>query len=966
MPQVERGEASKTTSAARRVNVALLGRLDVTVAGRPLLVDTRKALAILAVLATAGPQRREHLTAMLWPTSDPGHAAGAFRRTLSVLNAALGEGVLLADRRDVRLVAGTTEVDVARVAELVASTSTHGHPAAAVCVECREPLEVAAALHRGPFLDGFTVRGAPGFDDWQLEWGERLQREFCQILDRLTRSGMAAGALDAAVNHAQMWLATDPLNEDVHARLMFLHARRGERSQAIQRYRDCVAVLDRELGVRPLERTTQLYRALLEGKLDRPDGATVSAMPTMESEPAPPARPSRMDSQPLVGRDPELDRAEEQIRQGMVLGVRGETGIGKTRFIEELEARLHRRDASILVGRCHPDDRGLSFAPVVDLIRTGMTLPGARDRLTDLNGVWIAEAARLVPELGEPPAGPSRSDRSSAQMRLLDAIGHVLSTVLADRPTRVILLEDLHHADEATLELIAHLANRLSQYRLALILTCRDDEAGPLQLAQRLAGSGEDRSVVQLGRLTEEAVTTYVHAMLGDRDDLSALTARVWQEADGLPLAVVEYTRWLAEGEPGPDADWPIPSGVRELVRGRLDALSDAARQVATAIAVAGRDVHEDLVRRVAGRTVEETAAGLEELVERGLLRSSDAGFDFAQDRIRTIVYEDTNAVRRRLLHARVAKAMAGRSRPGAHPAAIIAEHARLGGRIEDAAVWSVRAGDEACAVFANTEARRHYQLALSLEPPDPASVHARLARLEVLDGNYAAALASYETAAAHAASPLSFAAIEHELGALHLRRRSWETARAHLETALAAVEDQDSTLAARITADLGLLELAAGNPELAAPHAEAALRLAETAGDHAAMAQARNVAGLLARRRGHITEAQRHLEHAAALAATVEDPTAYIAALNNLALTTTDAGDTDRAVQLLTTALQRCDQQGDRHRRAALLNNLADTHHRAGDPDRSRELMKLAVAQFAEIGEAPHQDPEIWQLTEW
>jgi predicted ATPase/DNA-binding SARP family transcriptional activator len=966
VPQVERDMAPTMTSTARRVDVALLGRLDVTVAGRPLLVDTRKALAILAVLATEGAQRREHLTAMLWPTSDPRHAAGAFRRTLSVLNAALDDDVLLADRRDVRLVVSSADIDVARVAELVASTSTHGHPAAAICAECREPLESAAALHRGPFLDGFTVRGAPGFDDWQLEWGERLQREFCQVLDRLTRCDIAAGALDAAVAHTQVWLATDPLNEDAHARLMLLHARRGERSQAIQRYRDCVAVLDLELGVRPLERTTKLYRALLEGKLDRHDGATMPAMATSASEPVPPARPSRMDKQPLVGRDPELKHADEQTRHGMVLVVEGETGIGKTRFVEELEARLHRRDASILVGRCHPDDRSLSFAPVVELIRTGMTLSGALDRLANITGVWIAEAARLVPELGDPPAAPSRSDQSSAQLRLLDAVAHVLSAVLADRPTRVILLEDLHHADEATLELVAHLAHRLAQHRLALILTCRDHELGPLPLAQRLAGSGEERTVLRLGRLSEAAVAAYVRAILGDRDDLSALTARVWQEADGLPLAVVEYTRWLAEREPCPDTDWPIPSGVRELVRGRLAALSDAARQVATAIAVAGRDVHEDLVRRVAGRTVEETAEGLEELVEGGLLRSSDAGFDFAHDRIRTIVYEDTNAVRRRLLHARVAEAMAGRFRPGAHPAAIIAEHARLGGRVEDAAVWSVRAGDEARSVFANDEARQHYQQALALEPPDPASVHARLARLEVLDGNYVAALASYETAAAHAVSPLTFAAIEHELGALHLRRRGWATARAHLETALAAVDGQDGSLAARITADLGLLELTAGNPELAAPHTEAALRLAETARDHAAMAQARNVAGLLARRRGHITEAQRHLEHAAALAATVEDPSAYIAALNNLALTTSDAGDNDRAVQLLTTALRRCDQQGDRHRRAALLNNLADTHHRAGDPDRSRELLRLAVAQFAEVGEAPHQDPEIWQLTEW
>lgn len=954
-------------ASSPRVAVRLLGPPVIEVDGRPLRVDTRKAVALLAILAVeGGPQRRDRLASLLWPDSDPPRAAGAFRRTLSVLNSALGDGVLHADRRDVSLMPGAVTVDVARFGGLVAQVAAHGHGSAPVCRGCAASLEEAVGLHRADFLAGFGLRDTAEFEDWQAGWTERYRRELQQALDRLTRAEVELGALDAAVGHAERWLQLDPLNEQVHVRLMLLHARRGERSRAIQRYRDCVAILDRELGVRPLDRTTRLYRAVLEGRPERPE------TPVTGSGRATAATRSRQepDRAVLVGRERELDRAERALRPGALLVVRGEAGIGRTRFVEELEARMHRQGAAVLVGRCHPDERGLSFGPVVDLVRSAAAMPGAEARLAALPGAWLAEASRVVPELSAGPAPLPPPDTPGAQARLLDALAHVLAAALPPRDLRVLVLGDVHHADDATLDLLSYLGHRLHDHVLALTVTFRDDAVPSGHALQRLATDDEDHLVLDLRRLDDDAVASYVRGVLGERPDLAALTARIQQEAEGLPLAVVEYTRWIADAGHDSADEWPIPSGVRELVRSRLDGLSDTARQVLTAAAIAGHDVDEDLLRRIAGRTEEETVAGLEELVERGLLRAAAAGrgFDLAHDRIRTVAYDDTNPARRRLLHARAADALAARvrARPVSGVAGVIAEHARLGGREEEAAVWSVRAGDHARTVFANAEALQHYEQALALGHPDAASVHARIARLDVLTGDYAAALASYETAAAHATDPLALAAVEHELGTLHLRRGSWALGRVHLEAALGAAEDRDVSLAARITADLALLELTAGDPDRAAPHTETALRLAEEAGDRYAVAQARNVAGLLARRRGRVAEAQRHLEHAAALASTAEDPTAYIAALNNLALTTADAGDGDRAVQLLTTALERCEQQGDRHRRAAILNNLADLHHREGDDGRSMELLKLAVREFAGVGEAREREPEIWKLTEW
>lgn len=959
------------TGSPPHVVVRLLGPPLVEVAGDPLDVDTRKATAVLAVLAVEGPQRRDRLAALLWPESDAPRAAGAFRRTLSVLNSGLGEGVLTADRRDVGLVPDAIDLDITRFAQLVKATDAHDHPPAAACPTCRAALIEAVDLHRGDFLSGFAVRDTPEFDDWHSGWAERFRRDLRQALDRLTRTEIELDELGTALAHAERWLALDPLNEQVHVRLMLLHARRGERSQAIQRYRDCVAVLDRELGVRPLDRTTRLYRGVLEGRTDRVETPGPPSTPdSAATAPASTPRRGAAGHDTFVGRGAELDRAGRSLGSGTLVVVRGPAGIGKTRFVEELEARVHRRGGAVLVGRCHADERGLSFGPIVDLVRGAVTVPGVHERLADLAGPWLAEASRLVPELGATPAASTPSDTPGAQARLLDALAHVVSAVLGDDDPRVLLLEDVHHADDATLDLLVYLGHRLHDHRMALVLTYRDDGVGASHPIHRLASEGEDRLTVDLTRLDDEAVAGYVRAVLGDRPDLGPLVARVVQEADGLPLALAEYTRWVLEAEREPSDEWPVPAGVRELVLSRLNGLSDTARQVVTAAAIAGHDVDEDLAQRIAGRTEEETTTGLEELVERGLLRpsASGRGFDFAHDRIRSVAYAETNAARRRLLHARAAEALAARvrGRPASGTAWLIAEHARLGGLEELAATWSLRAGDHARTVFANNDARQHYQQALALGHPDPGSVHARIARLQMLDGDYSAALGSYETAAALSEDSIAAAAIEHELGALHLRRGSWSLARAHLGSALATATGQDDSLAARITADLGLLELTGGEPERAAPHAKAALHLAEAAGDRYAMAQARNVAGLLDRRQGRTSDAQRHLEHAAALAATSDDPSAYIAALNNLALTTADAGDPERAVQLLSMALERCEKQGDRHRRAAILNNLADVHHTVGDEERAMELLKLAVSEFVEIGEDQSTGPEIWKLTEW
>src|SRR5207249_6025748 len=137
--------------------------------GAPIEVDTRKAVALVAYLAvTARRRRRDSLAVLLWPDQDQAHARGALRRTISVLRKALGGGWLRAEREDVSLDRDAMWFDVERFRELMAEGARHGHGADEVCPRCVPILEEAVSLHRGDFMEGFSLRDSEDFDDWQL------------------------------------------------------------------------------------------------------------------------------------------------------------------------------------------------------------------------------------------------------------------------------------------------------------------------------------------------------------------------------------------------------------------------------------------------------------------------------------------------------------------------------------------------------------------------------------------------------------------------------------------------------------------------------------------------------------------------------------------------------------------------------------------------------------------------------
>ena len=682
-----------------------------------------------------------------------------------------------------------------------------------------------------------------------------------------------------------------------------------------------------------------------------------------------------------------------------MVAIAGQAGSGKTRLIAELRAEAAGAGAAVLAARCHDGETGLPFVLAADLLRTALAV---RPDLPDtLPAQTAAMAGRLVPALAasHPDSAAPPLDSPVAVTRLYAAIADTLQAATGgggrdsrDRRGRrrrradgtgaagIVVVEDVHWADSSSLGLLAYLVRRLADWPLLLVLSWQPEQAGRLRVLRTALGEAESQSMgqtVEPGLLGPEAIGTLLGLDGMPRIDVSRLLA----ETRGLPMLVREYVEALraAEepeagrtGEPGP---WWPPASVRDLLRTRLQAVSEAARQMLTAAAVLGSDNDADLLRAVSGRGEDEIVEAIDEALARSLLTEipppspqQAPSYGFPYEALRRTAYESATLARRRLLHGRAADVLTRRHErdPATTRAATVAGHLQLAGRDEEAAQWWWRAAEVARELYAHAEAHAHLTKALALGYPQ---LPGRMALGEVLValGRYREALAEFETAAALAAEGdrAAQAAIEHKLADVHHRLGDWDLAEAHLAVVTELVEGTEPGRLARAQADRAVVAYRRGAAGQAADLGRAALASARAAADPGATAQALNVLGMLAARSGDTAAAEGYLRDSLAEARPLE-PGAAVAALNNLARLLAETGRGPEALTAAAEALELGRELGDQHRVAALHTNMADLLHADGQRDAAMTHLKEAARRFAavDVGDAPR--PEIWTLVEW
>jgi DNA-binding SARP family transcriptional activator/ABC-type dipeptide/oligopeptide/nickel transport system ATPase subunit len=942
------------------LDIRLLGPPEVLVDGHPLQVDTRKAVAILVLLAAdARPYAREELAALLWPDSDGAAAHGALRRTLSVMRGAIPEDALRIERARVWLDPADTRIDLGELERLAEQGTRAG-------------LTAAAALARGPFLAGFSLRDSADFDDWRAARAVAVERLVLGVLDRLAAAAEAAGDLSAAIEAAARRLDLDPLDEGAHVRLMELYDATGDPAAAVRQYRTCVAVLERELGVSPLAATTARYEAIRDAT-PLPAPAKGSSPRATVGDAGPHTVSPRPVSPPLIGRDADLAAARRAVAaivadgDGRVVSITGEAGIGKTRLSESIVHDAQARGGAVLATRGHPAEAAIAYGAIVDLLRAAQRDPTSAARLESLDPSIRRELARLVPALEPGRRRDVRPDRASADAtahaRLVAAIADGLAALVEGDGPGVLWIDDLHWLDGASLEALAVLARRLAGRPLLLLLAWREEDVPAEATGVVRALAATAHAHIELDRLPPTAVATLVDRMRPD--DLSAgERQRIESAAEGLPLYVVEALAAVGTVDAA-----SVPPGVGAILRSRLDVIDETSSQILAAAAIIGRSFDVATVRHASGRSEEETVDALDRLVARALVREGADGYDFAHGALRDLVDAGIGLARRRLLHQRAAEALrldlggVGRNDLGRWTG--IAIHERLAGRTAEAAEAHGIAASLAESVYAHGSAVELATDALALGHPDAFELHALIGRARTRLGDYPGAVMAFEAAAARAV-PRELPAIEWQIGRARLRRGDLSGADRHLAT---AAEDPDAgpALRARAWVDRSVVARRAGDVGAAREAARQGLALAETAGDGPAIGAARRMLGLCALDSGDASMARVELDGALRAAESDPDPTSAIAARVGLALTMAAGDDIEAALAQGDAALEACRTIGDRHLEAAVEDHLADLLHAAGRDDEARDHQRRAATAFAELGGDPTDpDPGIWMLAAW
>ena len=679
--------------------------------GRALVFRRRKAAALLAYLGMR-PGRahpRDALTALLWGGSSEEQARHSFRQTLYSLQQVLPKTqppVLHIGRDDVTVDPTLVESDVATFERLVAD----GSPRA---------IEKASALYQGDLLAGIRIV-EPAFEEWLRAERGRLRELARQALGTVLTEQERRRELARATQTAIRLLALDPLHESVHRTLMLLHARQGRRAAAVDQYRICAALLQRELGVAPEAETTAVYRQVISHP--EPSARTTPSrrsVPRLVTSVPPPSGDTAM-----VGRREELIALRHVLDatmrgSGHVVAVTGEAGIGKSRLVEAVVAEARRRGARVLVGRNYELERLVTLRPWADAIRTGGLLEEPAT-IQSLPPAWRGELSRLFPELED--AGVVPIHTADAQGRLWEAVTRLIERVAATAPA-VVVVEDLQWADESSVGLISFVAHRLARWPVMVIFTARDDELVDAPLVRRLLDdlAGEPHFLHRALRpLSETATADLVRSLAGriavGPEEAEDRARQVWAASRGNPFVIVELVRALADGHmPAHTGTVPIPERIARLVASRLDRLDAQARDIVSAAAIIGSRFRLPLVARAAEVDEGVAAKVVDDLLQRRIFHEVGSDLDFVHDWIRAVASHELSVSRKRYLHAAVARALIdlGAGTPLAHPGTL-GVHYREAEEWPRAAAHFQQAGHEARVRGAVREAAAWFEQALS------------------------------------------------------------------------------------------------------------------------------------------------------------------------------------------------------------------------------------------------------------
>ena len=451
---------------------------------------------------------------------------------------------------------------------------------------------------------------------------------------------------------------------------------------------------------------------------------------------------------PFVGREREIAAmamalAEAQARRPWLIFLAGEAGIGKTRTAEEFLVRARSQGCAGIISRCHEGEGAPAFWPWEQVVRACVELCnnfGLSDALEPL----LPLLAPLLPEHSGGAATDSPSltshDPQAPRFRLFDAVARLLERA-SDRQSLVIMIDDLHRADPASVQLLEFLIRELRETKILIVGTYRDAELpSDDAVAGRVFASliREPRArVLALESFSVQDVARYLTELGSCRALDTDLPEALHDRSGGNPFFLTQLVHLLASSQDSPARSTLIrsgaslPGGVRQAITQQIQGFPESTRQVLAAASAMGREFNLPELATALSLPIDAVLAATSVAREHRLvttLPDRSRIHRFSHVLLRDALYEGIESVERAALHRRIGEAIETHSAGDLDSrAAELAHHflrAAQGGSSREAVRYAILAGDRAVRQLAFEDACRHYRIAIELlEPSDERGV---------------------------------------------------------------------------------------------------------------------------------------------------------------------------------------------------------------------------------------------------
>ncbi|WP_326822908.1 BTAD domain-containing putative transcriptional regulator [Streptosporangium sp. NBC_01756] len=703
------------------VFIRVLGSFVAEVGGEPVPLGGPRQRGVLALLVAARGQvvPVDRMIEDLWRGEPPARALMSLQAYVSNLRRLLEPGrpprtparLLVSAAPGYALRLPPEAVDAWRFEGLLGQARTDTDLRAA-----QARLAEALGLWQGPAFAEVAD------DPWAAAETARLNELRLVATELHVAAGLRIGDPAAVVPEAERLTRDEPLREEgwrLHALALWSSGRQADALATLRRAR---GILAEELGLDPGPDLTALEEAILTQRTDVMR-ATVPPPPPTTPLPqvAPPPGAAPIIEAPFVGREAQLSAlvtaaAEAATDGARIALVTGEAGLGKSTLLEHLGRRLERDGWLVAVGRCPEVDSAPPAWAWTEALRAvaASTSPGEF-------------ADDLAPLLTD--TGPVNADATAGRFRLRQAVWKWLAAVATERPVAVVL-DDLHWADAATLELLG--GGLGMRAPILVVAAYRADESG--HLTETLASLARATPLrLALPGLNDEAVAELVRAECeADEETIAGIAERT----GGNPFYVRESAR-LLNGEGALVALSEVPEGVRDVLRRRLARLPEGGVSVLRLAAVAGRESSVDVLVKAADTDEDGVMDALDAGVIAGLLDEPGPGLiRFVHALVRDTLIADVSRLRATRMHARIAAALEGTD----DIAALAHHYARAGS--PKAVGYCVQAAELAEARYAHDVAADLLTDAVtnSTGPDERVELLGRLLRAQIRAGAVAAA----------------------------------------------------------------------------------------------------------------------------------------------------------------------------------------------------------------------------------